>query len=49
MWLNISVANGNKSAGTALESVARKMLSSDVSKAVQRARTCMESNYADCD
>ena len=49
MWLNISVANGNESAGSALETVARKMISSDVSKAVKRARTCMESNYTDCD
>jgi TPR repeat protein len=48
MWLNISSANGYEKAGSRRDELAERMLPADISKAQEKARVCMESNYQDC-
>jgi hypothetical protein len=49
MWWSISSTNGNPNAASLLERVEEEMTISQIAKANQRAKTCMESNYQDCD
>jgi uncharacterized protein len=49
MWYNLASANGENEAGSTRDKLALLMLPADISKAQQRAKVCMESNYQDCD
>ena len=48
MWLNISAMNNDRSAAESRDEIARKMSSSDISKAQKLSAKCLQSNYTDC-
>lgn len=49
MWLNIASANGNERAKEGMDVFADVMSREALEEAQSRARTCMESDYQDCD
>jgi uncharacterized protein len=49
MWFNIGSANGYEPAGKFRDTLEAKMTPAQIAEAVQKARTCMSSNYARCD
>lgn len=49
MWFSISFANGDKDAGSRRDNLAERMLPTDISKAQERAKVCIDSNYQNCD
>ncbi|WP_457646507.1 tetratricopeptide repeat protein [Profundibacter sp.] len=49
MWYNISSASGHESAGKLRDELETNMTPEQIADAVQRAKTCMSSNYAQCD
>lgn len=49
MWLIISCAGGEQQSCRVRDTIAKKMLSSDISHAQRLARHCVESNYKYCD
>ena len=48
MWYNIARSNGNDLAVEDIEELSRFMTSSDISKAQDMARRCVDSGYQDC-
>ena len=48
MWYNIASANGAKGAGDERNYIETKMSQSDISRATNMARECMNSNYKKC-
>ena len=48
MWLNISASDGYAKASEARDTIAKKMTSSDISKAQNLARECVAKNYKGC-
>ena len=48
MWLNISASNGNAKGSKARGTIAKKMTSTDISKAQELARECVAKNYKGC-
>ena len=48
MWLNIGSANGNEAARDARDTLERNMLRSEIARATDLARTCMASDYRNC-
>jgi TPR repeat protein len=49
MWFNIAAANGDTEAVRGRGIVAKRLSSSDIVKAQERAKRCMSSGYKDCD
>ena len=49
MWSNIAGANGNASARELRGSLERDMTRAEISQATELARTCMASDYQDCE
>lgn len=49
MWLNIAAASGAATASEARDEVAKRMSSSDVSKAQQLATKCLQSKFTSCE
>ena len=48
MWFNIAGANGNVSARELRDNLERVMTRDEIRRATELARTCMASNYQDC-
>lgn len=48
MWSNIALSNGNDLADDNIEIISRNMPPSDISKAQDMARRCVDSGYQDC-
>ncbi len=48
MWFNIASANGNETAAEMRDALEREMPPDEISRATELARTCMASNYQDC-
>ena len=49
MWLNIAGANGAEGSGELRDNLERDMTRAEISRAMELARTCMASNYQDCE
>jgi hypothetical protein len=49
MWFNIAAANGNKGAVKNRDIAAKKLSSSDIVKAQERAKRCTAWGYKGCD
>jgi TPR repeat protein len=49
MWYNISSANGKVAAGELRDFIEKNMTREQIAEATQLARSCMESNYQDCE
>ena len=49
MWLNIAGANGNAAARDVRDSLHRDMTRAEISRATELARTCMASDYQNCE
>ena len=49
MWLNIAGANGNAAARDVRDSLERDMTRAEISRATELARTCMASDYQNCE
>ena len=49
VWFNIAAAQGNEHAIAARADVASRMTAEAIAEAQHRAKTCMASNYQDCD
>ena len=49
MWLNIAGANGNEVARENRDNLERDMTRAEISQATELARTCMASDYQDCE
>ena len=49
MWLNIAGANGNEQVRTNRDFVEDEMTRAEISRATELARTCMASDYQNCD
>ena len=49
MWFNIASANGNESAAFSQDNLERDMTPAEISRATELARTCMASDYQDCE
>jgi TPR repeat protein len=49
MWYNIASANGHESAAEWRDELAQRMTPDQIAEAQARARTCMASDYQDCD
>ena len=49
MWSNIAGANGNASARELRDNLERDMTRAEISRATELARTCMTSDYKDCE
>lgn len=49
MWFSLASENGNKNSGRWLDELAAKMTAADINDSQRRARTCVASNYQDCD
>ena len=49
MWWNIAGANGSEQARTNRDLVEDEMTPAEISRATELARTCMASNYQDCE
>jgi TPR repeat protein len=48
MWINIGTANGYENGSKLRDRAASKMTPSDISKAQELARICLNSAYRDC-
>ena len=48
MWSNIAGANGDEAARELRDNLERDMTRAEISRATELARTCMASNYQDC-
>ena len=49
MWFNIAGANGQEEARELRDNLERDMTRAEISRATELARTCMASNYLDCE
>ena len=49
MWSSISAANGNDDASSLRDRLEKKMTKEEISKARSAAKTCMETDYDDCE
>ena len=49
MWYNIAGANGDETARESRDNLERDMTRAEISRATELARTCMASNYQDCE
>ena len=49
MWYNLASANGLPDGGKSRDKIAAQMTPADISEVQRRARTCLASNYQDCD
>lgn len=49
MWYNIASANGHESAGGVRDRLERDMTATEIRRATDLARACMEADYRDCD
>ena len=49
MWLNIASANGEEAARERLDNLEDDMTRAEISRATELARTCMTSDYKDCE
>ena len=49
MWLNVAGANGNAAARDVRDSLERDMTRAEISRATELARTCMASDYQNCE
>ena len=49
MWFNIAGANGNEAAGEARDMLERDMTRAQIRRATELARSCMASNYRNCE
>ena len=49
MWYNIASANGNEAARKLRDNLEDDMTRAEISRATELARTCMTSDYKDCD
>ena len=49
MWLNIAGSNGNQEARTQRDCVEDDMTRPAIDRATELARTCMASDYQDCE
>ena len=49
MWLNIASANGYEAARERRDNLERDMTRTEIRRATELARTCMASNYQDCE
>ena len=49
MWSNIAGANGNEAARELRDNLERDMTRAEISRATELARTCMTSDYKDCE
>ena len=49
MWFNIAGANGDETARTSRDNLERDMTRAEISRATELARTCMASEYQDCE
>lgn len=49
MWLNVCAANGDSDCIKNRDIVAKKMSNQHIAKAQKMAKTCLESNYKNCD
>ena len=49
MWLNIAGANGNEAAREFRDNLEDDMTRAEISRATELARTCMTSDYKDCE
>jgi len=49
MWYDIAPSNGYKPATEKRDDLAKEMTSDDIEEAKERAQTCLESNYTQCD
>ena len=49
MWFNIAGANGNEAAREDRDNLERDMTRAEISRATELARTCMASDYQDCE
>ena len=49
MWFNIAGANGNEAAREGRDNLERDMTRDEITRATELARTCMASDYQDCE
>ena len=49
MWLNIAGASGNEAAREPRDNLEDDMTRAEISRATELARTCMTSDYKDCE
>ena len=49
MWSNIAGANGNEAARKQRDNLEDDMTRAEISRATELARTCMASDYQDCE
>ena len=49
MWLNIASANGEEAARERLDNLEDDMTRAEISRATELARTCITSDYKDCE
>ena len=49
MWSNIAGANGHEAARELRDNLDRDMTRAEISRATELARTCMTSEYKDCE
>ena len=49
MWFNIAGANGSETARESRDNLERDMTRAEISRATELARTCMASDYQDCE
>ena len=49
MWLNIAGASGNEAARESRDNLEDDMTRAEISRATELARTCMASDYKDCE
>ena len=49
MWLNIASANGDEFASKARDTLEAMMTRAQLRRAIELARTCMDSDYQDCE
>ena len=49
MWFNIAGANGEEEARELRDNLERDMTRAEISRATELARTCMASDYRDCE
>lgn len=49
MWYNIAATNGSQEAGKLRDHLETTMTPEQIAQAVHKAKTCLSSNYTDCD
>ena len=49
MWFNIGGANGNETARESRDALERDMTRAEIRRATELARTCMASDYQNCE